>query len=251
MGLWKEFIIKCMEEEKNTQTKSGESVRKTILAGVFVFAVAAIVSGVNTTDQEVVLYPVEVVSQTANVASAVKNKSTESSVLNSIDVRRIPGEITTFLNSDDFVEQGCPNPYVTYGGADSNCEVHNYNCSTQIQGGFTVLTPDDYFACGGQEGVNMSESVMSCLVNKCLMPAGIDLDILDNLPNTDIDMHIGGSHPVVLEIEQKLQAKGFFTLTPDQTFGYKTLDAIKAFQTANRLSATGILDSQTINLLAR
>lgn len=240
-----------MENEKDTQIKSGESIRKTILAGVFVFAVAAIVSGVNTAEQKVALYPVEVVSQPANVVSAVENMSTTISDLHSIDVRRIPGEITMFPNSDDFVGQGCPNPYVTYGGADSNCAVHNYNCSTQTQGGSTVLTPDDYFACGGQEGVDMSESVMSCLVNKCLMPAGIDLDILDNLPNTDIDMHIGGSHPVVLDIEQKLQAKGFFTLTPDQTFGYKTLDAIKAFQTANRLPATGILDSQTINLLTR
>lgn len=242
-----------MEEEKNTQTKSGESVRKIILGGVFVFAVAAVVSGTNNAQNEVVLYPVEVVSQSANVASAVEDKfmSTELLVLNSIDVRRVPGEITMSLNNDGVIERGCPNPYVTYGGASGNCAVHNYNCSTQIQGGSTVLTPDDYFACGGQEGVDMTENIMGCLINKCLMPAGIDLDILDNLPNIDIDMHMGGSHPVVLEIEQKLQEKGFFTLTPDQTFGYKTLDAIKAFQTANRLPATGILDSQTINLLIR
>ncbi len=190
-------------------------------------------------------------SQSANVAPAVENRFPAISNLHSIDVRRIPGEITMFLNSDDFVEQGCPNPYVTYGGADTNCAVHNYNCSTQSVVGSTVLTPGDYFACGGQEGVSMSEGVMSCLINKCLMPTGIDIGLLTNVPSMNIEMHMGGVHPIVLDIEQKLQAKGFFTLTPDQTFGYKTLDAIKAFQTANRLPATGILDSQTINLLIR
>lgn len=148
--------------------------------------------------------------------------------------------------TEDSLDNACL--YAINGGNSAtgqNCSVTYPDCTT-IEG-VTVITDNDLINCDGPD-------YMSCLENICLPPTGTGIE--DILPSDEgikisLTLNPGTIHPLVLSVERYLAEKGFFTLTPDQVFGYKTLDAIKAFQTANRLPVTGSLDSKTINLLIK
>ena len=53
----------------------------------------------------------------------------------------------------------------------------------------------------------------------------------------------------VTDIQSKLQALGYFGIEPTGYFGDYTVDAIKAFQEANKLNVTGELDEETLAVL--
>ena len=53
----------------------------------------------------------------------------------------------------------------------------------------------------------------------------------------------------VTDIQSKLQALGYFGIEPTGYFGDYTVDAIKAFQEANKLNVTGELDAETLAVL--
>ena len=55
--------------------------------------------------------------------------------------------------------------------------------------------------------------------------------------------------PIVLDLQNALQAKGVLTDAPDGLFGGHTEQAVKDFQSANGLFANGIIDAQTWNKL--
>ena len=55
--------------------------------------------------------------------------------------------------------------------------------------------------------------------------------------------------PLVRSAQQSLNDKGFDAGAPDGQWGPKTEDAVRSFQNANGLAATGQLDSQTIAAL--
>jgi peptidoglycan hydrolase-like protein with peptidoglycan-binding domain len=50
-------------------------------------------------------------------------------------------------------------------------------------------------------------------------------------------------------LQQQLNAHGYNVGTPDGSFGPATTDAVKKFQTANGLPATGVVDAATWNKL--
>ena len=53
----------------------------------------------------------------------------------------------------------------------------------------------------------------------------------------------------VLDIQTKLHELGYFAIDPTGYFGDYTVDAIKAFQEANKLTVTGELDAETLAVL--
>jgi len=55
--------------------------------------------------------------------------------------------------------------------------------------------------------------------------------------------------PIVLDLQNALQAKGVLHDAPDGLFGAHTEQAVKDFQSANGLFANGIIDAQTWNKL--
>lgn len=318
-----------MEEEKNIQREDNHSIRKTILAGVFVFAVAALVSAVGEVEKEVALYPVEVVnSQMANVSSALGNieddpidtsipgcisgvqnlQNADSCIVASCDGGAYlgnnaitPTEIFSCIEeeywegwSGDYTqsEWGClANRCLNHGfdtdfdlaqdsqknitdskpviidvdkaipdcidGVDNaptnlqTCRVQT--CEGNILSGSGPLSDAQFYSCLDDTPLGeATDAQLGCLADECLNFTGETAGSLGTQVLQDFTLFVPGViNPLVLDIEQKLQAKGYFALTPDQTFGYKTLDAIKALQSANKLPATGILDSQTINLLVK
>jgi peptidoglycan hydrolase-like protein with peptidoglycan-binding domain len=62
-------------------------------------------------------------------------------------------------------------------------------------------------------------------------------------------MKIGSSGPDVSALQTALAAKGFLAAMPDGTFGQKTADAVKAFQTSEGLSADGVAGLATLTAL--
>ena len=63
-----------------------------------------------------------------------------------------------------------------------------------------------------------------------------------------VDLGVGSTGPVVGRVQTALNANGA-TLTADGTFGQLTLAAVKAFQTAKGLPATGTVDAATATAL--
>ena len=55
--------------------------------------------------------------------------------------------------------------------------------------------------------------------------------------------------PLVRSAQQSLNGKGFDAGAPDGQWGPKTEEAVRSFQNANGLAATGQLDSQTVAAL--
>ena len=53
----------------------------------------------------------------------------------------------------------------------------------------------------------------------------------------------------MLDIQTKLHELGYFGIDPTGYFGDYTVDAIKAFQEANKLTVTGELDAETLAVL--
>ena len=61
----------------------------------------------------------------------------------------------------------------------------------------------------------------------------------------------GDKHVTILEAQMALTKIGFYTGDISGSFGAKTEEAVKKYQSANRLKVTGILDTTTINMLLK
>lgn len=142
-------------KEENIQTKSGESVRKIVLTGVFVFAVAAIVSSVNTAEQEVALYPVEVVSQSANVGSVFEKNTNKEQ-----------GEFFEVRSMENFEN-------LSVGSIDPVVFSVEYMLS---QKGFLVSQPDERFTQDTLEALKNFQSQ-----NGLIVDGKITIETLENL----------------------------------------------------------------------
>lgn len=95
--------------------------------------------------------------------------------------------------------------------------------------------------------------------------AGSDLDLLysDNAPQASAveettvpeettpktEFKLGDDDTKVGDIQAKLRDLGYYTDTVDNFFGANTETAVKAFQTANNIDATGVVDEATYNAL--
>ncbi|MDQ2097735.1 MAG: peptidoglycan-binding protein [Tychonema bourrellyi B0820] len=65
------------------------------------------------------------------------------------------------------------------------------------------------------------------------------------------ELRFGDKGEDVLVLQRELQQLGYFTAHPTGTFGRITQEAVRSFQQINRLSVTGVADSQTLALLLR
>ncbi|MEK0191448.1 MAG: peptidoglycan-binding protein [Oscillatoriales cyanobacterium] len=63
------------------------------------------------------------------------------------------------------------------------------------------------------------------------------------------ELRFGDKGEDVLVLQRQLQQLGYFTTNPTGTFGRITQEAVTSFQQINRLSVTGVADSQTLALL--
>lgn len=63
------------------------------------------------------------------------------------------------------------------------------------------------------------------------------------------ELRFGDKGEDVLVLQRQLQQLGYFTANPTGTFGRITQEAVKSFQQFNRLSVSGVADSQTLALL--
>jgi peptidoglycan hydrolase-like protein with peptidoglycan-binding domain len=62
-------------------------------------------------------------------------------------------------------------------------------------------------------------------------------------------LRFGDKGEDVLVLQRELQQLGYFTANPTGTFGRITQEAVRSFQQINRLSVSGVADSQTLALL--
>lgn len=66
-----------------------------------------------------------------------------------------------------------------------------------------------------------------------------ETDILSN------QIYMGSQHPVVLEVENQLKKKGYFTESPDTIFDQSTKQAVQDFQKSQKFTQTGELTGET------
>jgi peptidoglycan hydrolase-like protein with peptidoglycan-binding domain len=71
----------------------------------------------------------------------------------------------------------------------------------------------------------------------------------DKKDNEDVSYKLDDENDTIAEIQSKLASLGYFTVEATGYFGEYTEQAVKNFQTANGLTATGIVDSETLELL--
>lgn len=214
---------------------NNHSIRKFIITGVVVLSLVALASlSMDKKGEDMAYYPIE---QTSNVFAAFD--STTVGVPDGDDPldTTIPDCITHISNSYPDTGPG-------------QCTV------TTCEG--TVLTGPGLEDPGC--GINgnwddTNDSQEACFANRCLG----SIDDSTNRPSKEEVIGLyesllqnlapGSSDPLVYVIEFELQKRGFFPLTPDTTFGYRTRDGIKLFQQKNNLPATGILDRATLSRL--
>jgi peptidoglycan hydrolase-like protein with peptidoglycan-binding domain len=68
-------------------------------------------------------------------------------------------------------------------------------------------------------------------------------------PAIPVALKPGSKGPETLEAQEQLQSLGYLTATPNSYYGVGTTAAVKSFQSANGISATGKLDISTATLL--
>ncbi len=64
-------------------------------------------------------------------------------------------------------------------------------------------------------------------------------------PSPDVTLSLGAKGEAVTNVQQRLKALGYYTKTVDGQYGSGTVTAVKAFQTKNGLTATGVCDAAT------
>lgn len=82
--------------------------------------------------------------------------------------------------------------------------------------------------------------------SKTLKTLDIKIRQMSLIPEGFIQLKAGDSSNLVKNVQQKLAALKLYTGEPTSTYDAATAEAVKKFQTANKLEATGIVDKATL-----
>lgn len=123
-----------------------------------------------------------------------------------------------------------------------------YVQSRLIDLGYAVFVADGIF------GNQTEGSVISFRLNNGLGKEGI-IDkivlakLIGNTVNPFTPYSYGNENDYILEMQKRLQKRGFLSVAPDGIFGNYTLQAIRDFQSYINVECTGIADAQTTTYL--
>ncbi|MGN1342255.1 MAG: peptidoglycan-binding protein [Bacilli bacterium] len=135
----------------------------------------------------------------------------------------------------------------------SQCEVKNvkvgcYACGGSSQGGGTLLW-GQYPGCG-YTGKTQSQCVnQSNYSNDGSGYDGVNGNVNTLMCNSDY-LQNGCSGPLVTKLQKDLNSVTSCSLDTDGSYGPKTTDCVKKFQSDNGLTSTGIADKNTLNTLS-
>lgn len=105
-----------------------------------------------------------------------------------------------------------------------------------------------------EENVLKKKQIVLCVLSAILLIGAIITAVcypifLKDKVSEVVAVRVGDSGSLVKEIQRKLNEKGFSVGNVDGIFGKNTATAVKKFQTANGLTADGIVGEKTAKLL--